>query len=173
MHEVSFTHLAELLRSVVQVESPVHADEAARRVLDAYGVVRLGNRIRKHLGWAIQRAEKKGWLRKNGDFLFDPDQTGVPVRDRSKIDNRSRKLELIAPTEIRAAIDLVVRHAHGIPAEEVPSETCTLLGFSRTTSDMASQVHPQIKGLLQRGRIVLQNGLLLPGDETVPLTGRL
>ena len=157
----------------MQIESPVHVDEAARRVLDAYGVTRLGNRIREHLGWAIQHAERRGWLRKKGDFLFDLDQTDVPVRDRSNIDNRSRKLELIAPAEIRAAIDLVVRHAHGIPAEEVPNETCTLLGFSRTTSDMASQVHPQIKGLLQRGRIVLQNGLLLPGDETVPLTGRL
>jgi len=165
--EVTFTHLAELLRSVVQVESPVHVHEAMRRVIDAYGVAKIGRQIRKHLEVAIQRASNKGWLRRHGSFLYDADRRNIMIRDRSTIYNRSRKLEFIAPVEIRAAIVLVVRHAHGIPAEEVPTATCTLLGFSRTTAEMATQVHTQIEALLQRGRIVDQHGLLMPGDEAV------
>ena len=165
LHEESVYELAVLLREVVEIESPVHFEEAARRILDAYGVSRLGNRIRSHLEVVVEWAEMQGWIRREGDFLFSPEQTRAPVRNRSKLKIRSRKLKFVAPVEIRAAIELVVRHSHGITAEDAPTATCTLLGFQRTTTDMREHVQEQLDMLLQEGRIVTQAGVLTASES--------
>ena len=58
---------------------------------------------------------------------------------RRILDARSKKLDYVAPAEIDEAIILVVRLGHGLPAEQVPIEACTVLGFSRVTAGMRSK----------------------------------
>jgi very-short-patch-repair endonuclease len=160
LHLMDRNQLAGLLADVVKVESPVHCTEAARRVLSGAGVQRLGNRIQE----AFEEAMNKGLARKlfmrRTDFLWSLDMELAPVRDRSALPSASRKLELIAPEEIRRAILIVVMDACGIVPEEVPNAVCRLLGFARMTDEMRAAVEPHRDALLREGHLKL-NGLNL------------
>ena len=164
IHEEPVASLAGLLREVVSGESPVHFEDAARRIMDAYSVKRLGGRVRGRLNEAVHFAGQRGWVRLDGDFLSDPDQQEVPIRDRSDFDPNVKKLERVAPSEIDAAVERVVRHAHGATAEEIPSAVCTLLGFARVTMDMRTIVDRRVEALLASERLQLQAGHLVMAE---------
>ena len=160
LHMENPERLATMLRDVVQVESPVHFEEACRRLLDAFSITRLGKRIRERMSLAASMAERRGWLRKEGDFLFDPAQKQIPIRDRSDFDQSSKKMQLVAPAEIRAAAMQIVQHSIGISREDLASEICSILGFARTTSDMRDIVNVEISHLVNENRLGEQDGQL-------------
>ena len=160
LHLIDRNQLAGFLADVVKVESPVHVTEAARRVLSGAGVQRLGTRIQE----AFEEAVSKGLARKlfirRADFLWSVDMQLVPVRDRSALPAPSRKLELIAPEEIRRAIQIVVMEAYGIVPEELPNAVCRLFGFARVTDEIRTAMELHRDDLLREGFLRL-NGLNL------------
>jgi hypothetical protein len=79
-----------------------------------------------------------------------------PVRDRSELPTASRKLEFVAPEEIRRAILMVVEESYGIIPEEVPNAVCRLFGFSRVTDEMSAVVDPHRDVLIREGYLVVQ-----------------
>ncbi|ARA93107.1 hypothetical protein AWN76_007990 [Rhodothermaceae bacterium RA] len=164
LHEEPLQNLSKLLQMVVRVESPVHIDQAARRILEAYSVKSLGRRIRDHLQKAIRLAEMEKFLYTRGDFLYDPNQKYIPIRDRSNLDPQYKKLELVAPDEIDAAIEQVVFLSHGSVEEDLPNEACNLLGFSRVTVEMRGIVVACINHLVKRGRLIRQNGMIIASE---------
>jgi hypothetical protein len=145
---------------VVNVESPVHWEEAARRVIGAAGVQRFGSRIREALKEAVRMGITRKLFTRRGDFLWSLNMQQPTVRDRSVLLAASRKLELVAPEEIRRAILIVVQESYGIVPEEVPNAVCRLLGFARVTDDMGAAVEPHREALLREGYLAL-NGLNL------------
>jgi very-short-patch-repair endonuclease len=160
LHLMDRNQLADLLADVVKVESPVHCTEAARRLLSAARVQRLGNRIQEALDEATSRGLARKLFARRGDFLWNFDMLVAPVRDRSALPAASRKLELIAPEEIRSAILLAVKEAYGIVPEDVPNAVCRLLGFARITDEMHTTVEPHRDALLREGYLKM-NGLNL------------
>jgi very-short-patch-repair endonuclease len=163
VHTESVHRLATLVRDVVKVESPVHIDEVYRRVLDSYGVRRLGTRIRERLELGVQVAQQKDWCASKGDFLHDPSQGEVPIRDRSGLDAASRRIQLVAPSELQAAIRAIVEHSIGISREDLASEVCSLLGFGRTTADMRAVIDSQIDDMISAGVVREAGGHLALG----------
>lgn len=160
LHEVYVGKLGNLLQQVIQKEAPVHFEEAARRMLEAYGVKQMGRRIRQHLQRVVKHGIREGWLVQEGDFLYDPEMTTCAIRDRSTVEARSKKLDYVAPQELDAAIMLVVRLAHGISAEAIPPEACALLGFSRVTSAMRARVDTQVRQLVDDGALQQKGALV-------------
>ena len=78
------------------------------------------------------------------------------VRDRSALPTASRKLELVAPEELRRAILTVVQESCGIVPAEAAGAVCRLFGFARVTDDMGAAVEPHVEQLLREGRLSLQ-----------------
>jgi len=72
-----------------------------------------------------------------------------------------KKLEYVAPEEIAAAIERVVRESYGMDAEEIASATCRVLGFARVTEEMRSVVEKQRSNLISSGRLVMKGDLLI------------
>ncbi len=156
MHLVDRSQLANLLAEVVNVESPVHWAEAARRVVSGAGIQRFGSRIQQAFGDAVRLGVGRRLFVKRDDFLWSPAMQRPPVRDRSELPTASRKFEFVAPEEIRGAILIVVQASCGIVPEEVPSAVCRLFGFARVTDDMTASVEPYRDALLREGRLVLE-----------------
>jgi Protein of unknown function (DUF3320) len=138
MHLVSRTQLAELLAQVVNVESPVHWKEAARRVLDGAGIQRFGNGIQQAFEQAVRVGVDRKLFVRRKEFLWGPTMEQPPVRNRSELPAASRKLEFVAPEEVRRAIIIVVEESYGIVPAEVPSAVCHLFGFARVTDEMST-----------------------------------
>jgi len=165
LHEVSSSKLSDWIRDIVKVESPVHQDEVMRRIAEAAGVQRVGSRIASALESAISVAQRAKVIRKKGDFLWVPDMQLPPVRDRSEMGTASRKIELIAPEEIAAAIHQVVDASYGIDLNAIPAAACRLLGFARTSDDMYAVVRRITMKLSETGRLVIEEGHVTPGDS--------
>ena len=162
MHLVSRTQLADLLAQVVNVESPVHWMEAARRVLDGAGIQRFGNRIQQAFEQAVRVGVERKLFVKREEFLWAPTMQQPPVRNRSELPAASRKLEFVAPEEVRRAILIVVEESYGIVPTEVPSAVCRLFGFARVTDEMSAAVEPHRDALLREGYLSLQGVNLVP-----------
>ena len=164
LHTVSRQRLASWIADVVHVESPVHLDEVARRIADAAGVTRIGNRIREALREALGYATRSREVRRQGDFLWRGDMESPEVRDRSNISRASRRLELVAPEELALAVERVVAGSYGIHRHEAPGAAVRLLGFARLTQEMRTRVESVIGEMIQGGRLLEQGDNLIVGD---------
>jgi very-short-patch-repair endonuclease len=156
MHEMSRDTLADHLAQVVNIEGPVHCTEAARRILSAAGIQRFGARIQQALDEAVRLGVARGLFVQRGEFLWSPAVQQPPVRDRSELPTASRKLEFVAPEEIRRAILMVVEESCGIVPAEVPGAVCRVLGFARVTDDMSGAVEPNRDALLRESYLALE-----------------
>lgn len=155
LHSASMSQLRNWLLTVVTTEGPVHIEEAMRRIVDAYGVKRLGSRIRATLTEAVDKLCLQGVLEQRGDFLWLPDQGGtVHPRSRANVPDGSRKLELIAPEEIETAVLEVVDHALGMRPEDIAPAVCNLLGFGATSGRMRQIVNGRITQLHKVGKLI-------------------
>ncbi|MGY4535792.1 hypothetical protein ACVW0P_000186 [Mucilaginibacter sp. UYNi724] len=145
----TFAELGDWISEVVQVESPVHFDEMAKRITDAGGIAKVGSRIRYTLTQALEQAKDENKVVVRGEFLWQPEMQVATVRDRSKLPAAYRKLALIAPEEIYEAIRQVVGSAIAITEQEAIPLVAKMLGFSRVTDEMRQQLSEAIGKTIQ------------------------
>ncbi|QQS55730.1 MAG: DUF3320 domain-containing protein [Candidatus Competibacteraceae bacterium] len=156
LHRVSMAKRVEWVRGVVDGESPVHREEVVRRIAEAAGIKRLGNRIQNAIDQAIEMALRSGQVcSKRSQWLWSPHMTTAVVRSRAKLPANMRKLDKVAPEEIEQAILLVARESYGVERDAVPASVCEKLGFGRVTEDMRNIVSIILDDAIQRG--VIQN----------------
>lgn len=151
---------ASWIKKIVDVESPVHFNEMAQRVLSAVGVHRLGPRIQENLWRGVRHAEERGLIERRGNFLWLPGRPDPTVRDRSSLPLTSRKIELIADEEIAQAVRQVVEASYGAEKAVVIQQVCRMLGFARTTEGMKARVDDVIRSVVAEGRLSANAGQL-------------
>jgi len=166
LHEVSELKLAEWVQQVVEVESPVHFNEVARRIVDAFGVKRIGGRIREALQRATRSAVREKRIERRGNFLW---RVGMEepqyVRSHERIPNYSRKIDQIAPEEIMLAIEIVLTHSLGMQKEEIPSATASLLGYKRTGNDIKVHVDNLVGKMLSEKQLIQTGDFLIMAQK--------
>lgn len=123
--------VARVCKDVIMCEGPIHMTELSRRVAGAWEMRRAGGRIVQRVGQAVGSLEKDGVVVREEEFLTPAGQTPVPVRSRD-IDGVTFSTEHIAPSEVREAIRIVLRHRAPLLPDEVIVEAARLLGFKRT-----------------------------------------
>lgn len=160
LHEADNTALAEMIQSVAAVESPVHADEVAKRLMDAHGVARSGSRIAARLSMALQHAAAQRLVEVRGEFVHAIGGDPVEVRDRSGFSSAERKIELVAPEELDAALVASVRLGFSLAPDDAIASAINLLGFGRATQKIALVVEDRLIQLTVAGLLVKSNGVL-------------
>lgn len=153
LHEVPAHRYASWIAEIVGVESPVHVAEVARRIVDGAGIKRIGNRIEAAFQTGVAHAVRAKKVDKRDDFLWLPGMVSPPVHDRSIFPSVSRKIDLIAPEEIAAAIREIVENSYGIDQEDVAPAVCRLLGFARTSEEMMMAVNKVMAKLIKTGHL--------------------
>jgi hypothetical protein len=161
LHEVSREQLANWLVQVVSVEGPIHWLEAAKRIADAAGVQRVGNRIQKAFQSACTFGHMYKMFENRKGFLWTYEPAPVQVRDRSDFPPQQKKIEFVAPEEICAAIEQSVKESYGMAIEDIAIAACRLLGFARVTEDMRTTVEEQRDKLINGGKLELRGGTLV------------
>ncbi len=153
LHERSLDDLIPAVIAVVAVESPVHVDEIARRIMEAAGVKRLGNRIRDRVQLAVRSASAQGQVVRRGNFIWIPLMADPPVRDRSNETGPLKSIEMIAPEEIQAAIIEVVLASFEIERDEAISLVGSRLGFQRVKSATRQTINRMTDHLVKRKKL--------------------
>ena len=161
LHTVPRATLVSWVLYVVDVESPVHISEVARRIANAAGFTRIGNRIQKALGAAIESAVASKEIRRRKDFLWGRGMREPPLRDRANLSASTKKLSFVAPEEIAIAVETVVENSFGINPKDASVAVGRLLGFKRITDDMRDVIDRVVRLMLKRKVLLLQGGHLV------------
>jgi very-short-patch-repair endonuclease len=162
LHLHSIGKLSGWLEDVVKVESPVHFDEASRRILKAAGLSQLGSRIRESLAHASRYAEQSGRIKIKGDFLWHHEMETPVIRERSNMPSGSKKLQYISPEEMCLAVKKVVESSIAIQAEAAVSFVAKMFGFARATEEMKKEILKAVDLSAEKG-LVVKDGSLLKG----------
>jgi very-short-patch-repair endonuclease len=119
-----------LLIQLVECEAPVHVEYATRRVREAYGLGRSGQRIVSAVRQSINQAKKSGLIEIRGKFLWLPDQMLASVRTPDPENDRTRReIEHIAPEEIDFAVHRLREASPGAEDDHLLRQVARVLGF--------------------------------------------
>jgi very-short-patch-repair endonuclease len=160
IHRHSVGKLANWVEQVVEIESPVHFDEVARRIVEAAGVTRIGPRIKEHIKLAAKFAIGNGRIIQKGEFLWLADMPQPMLRDRSELPTASRKLKYIAPEELQLAVEKVILDAVAISPEAAVPFVARMFGITRITEDMRNELLQIIEEMVTK-KAILKDGELL------------
>jgi REase_MTES_1575/Protein of unknown function (DUF4011)/Protein of unknown function (DUF3320)/AAA domain len=162
MHDrAAQAHLRRMIEEVVTVEGPVSRELVLRRVRQAWGVGRAGSRIREAFGAAVKTLTSRGVLvAPERDFLMIPD--AEPVRVRIPTEDRAthRRIDEVPSTELRTAIECVVRDAIRVGRDELTQAVARLYGWNRRGSDIGPALDRAVTYLLRMKRLERQDDYL-------------
>ena len=161
LHAVPRRSMMSWIQRVVEIESPVHINEVAKRIANAAGFKRTGNRIQDAVKFAATQVARSESIQIKEKFLYRTGQEQIVVRDRCELPNTSRKLEFIAPEEIETAIKLIVSESYGIDRDDLLHTTCRLFGFKKVNGDMRQEVEVVINEMVERGELTDKAGSLV------------
>jgi very-short-patch-repair endonuclease len=154
---------AEILRLIlliVENEGPIHTHEVARRLREAFGLARTGDRIRARVQKVLISAAREMIIEKSGEFWTKPGRELRLVRDRRHASLPLRQADRIASQEYRLGIQTALDDAISLPRGELIVLTAKLLGFDRTGSDLKVAIGKAIRDLECSGAIVEIDGRL-------------
>jgi len=165
LHEVPRDRMTRWIRLVVDVESPMHKEELARRIAGATGVKRIGHRIQCAFDIAVAYAVKKRMIAKRGPFLWTRGEKELTLRRRGSLPPVARKIEYIAPEELALAVTEAVTASFGMRRENIPPEVCRVLGFRRISEGMRKYVDALVNKMVKQGHLVSQGEYLVVAPE--------
>jgi very-short-patch-repair endonuclease len=125
--------LVAQVRAVVDVEAPVHVDEIARRVMAAWSVGRLTDRVRRAVGQGVSALERAGAVRIVGEFVWpaDVDPAGFSRVRGADVDGVAREAAMLPPEEVDAAVASALEAALSLPADALARDAARRLGLTR------------------------------------------
>jgi very-short-patch-repair endonuclease len=160
LHVAPVHDLGHMVASVVAVEAPIHFSELTKRLMDAFNVVRAGTRITSRVREAIDHCVRRGSVTFRGDFVYGAGSDQIAPRDRSSFSPADKKIELVAPEEIDAALLESVRLGYSLDVESAISSAIRLLGFGRATQKIAATVEERLSLLVQSGALERTAGVI-------------
>ena len=166
--QLSHSEMAAIAASVVKAEGPIHPEEVARRIREASGLERTGNRILNKINQALRVAENRGEIVSEEGFWSGRERTHALPRNRRDAALPLRRADRIAPHEYRLAILKVVETAAGIERKDLIVETARLIGFDRTGTDLQVAIDRQMTVLLEARRLTSDNGHIRFASDNQP-----
>ncbi len=155
LHEIAPGRVAKWIGQVVEVESPVHLDEATARIRSAAGKGRSGSRIRNLMKRGANVGDFQRLFRLDSrGFLWRRGQKTAEVRRRDgDLPASLRNPAMIAPEEIATALLHVVRASYGIDASGAVKEAIRLFAFRRSGTKIVHRFTQVLDELVAKGKI--------------------
>ena len=151
----SHRDMTDAVRTIADVEGPVHISVVHQRLRDAWDIGRIGAKISDNIDKAIRACSD---VVRREDFI---DLASRPSdRVRAPGDTQARKADQIAIAELAMAVRLLLRDAGVTPRSELINATARLFGWSRTGPDIKSRMDVVIRKLLAESAITEVDGQL-------------
>jgi very-short-patch-repair endonuclease len=162
VHMTPIRDLAAGVERIVRDEGPMHEDVLRRRLADAFGVKKIGSRIRTAFDDAIDHALRTTLVeRTERVFLRKPDSK-IAVRTPDEDDDRSRrKVAEIPAVERRLALYNLVAVSRRVSRDELKAAWRTLFGWGRAGSEIEPAYERDLAHLLNDGSLLSDDGDML------------
>ena len=156
--------LQEFIKKVLADEAPLHRDLLYRRVREAFGVGRVGARIKDNVEFVARRITIDGApvkIDSSGFFRGAPlSEVRVPISD-----DDIRTIGQTPPEEIDLAVANLVRDAVTISDDDVIAAIRVLFGWRRAGGDIQVGITTAIDRCLKEGTVIRTgNGTLKRPD---------
>lgn len=160
--EVEPLIMADVIACIVQQEGPIHRDELIARFAQLSGLRQIGDNHLLHIIEGVQLALKNGAVIMRDDCAYSSqkDQTIYP-RVRGNLPGTLARFERIPPDELQAAICTLVKNAHGISQEELPTQLFSAFGYKAAPFAGDKLLQQSVRYLLEKGVLVERKGCLL------------
>jgi very-short-patch-repair endonuclease len=155
--DLSVSELARLSRVVVEAEGPIHTEEVARRIREAFGLQKTGRRILTHIKNSLILLSRDGALMRDGEFWSVPGRSVGFIRNRRTAALPLRKPVMIAPAEYQLAICAAVKEAVALTRADLVIQAARLFGFDRTGADLRQEIEQQVDAGI-RAKAIIDDG---------------
>lgn len=145
--------LKRQIASIISVESPVSQNTLFRKVLQAWGISRIGSRLEKYLEEIVLEMKLKQKQHRQRFYYND-----LPVAHYRSNDKERRKAEDIAPEEIVLAIEEAVRNHFSIEQCELIRYIARTFDFARVGSQVEASVEYAIETAVREGKVIRSDG---------------
>jgi len=159
------SQVCAVLKEVVDHESPIHKEEAERRVVQYWGIGAVGRKVRAILEEAALICTQEKMFKKKGDFFWAIDMDVPIVRNRDSADV-TKNIEYIAPEEIREAAIFVLQKEYGIPKDDLINQVAGLLGIQRVTEDIGRSIWEAIRKYKREKIITEVDGRIVISEQS-------
>ncbi|MGI6595508.1 MAG: DUF3320 domain-containing protein [Candidatus Ratteibacteria bacterium] len=159
-YHTSKNEIGNILIKVIEIEGPIHIEEARRRVIQHWKMNNVKSTIRLIMRDVEKLCCETGRILKKGDFLWPPKMDRVKIRYRD-IEGLTKKIELICPEEIEEAIKFILKKEFSMPCHDIITQTAKILGFNRTGDTIYSSLSTIINNLLKKKMLLKQEDRLI------------
>jgi very-short-patch-repair endonuclease len=151
--------VAKLVTTCVEQEGPIHREMAIRRIANAWGLQRAGNRIQEHVGSSIDFAVSLREIERRGEFLWPIGKHVVAVRARYP-DGKARSIQHVPDEELIEAFRDVLSDAFSLRRDELFVQSARYLGYQRTGQDIATRLNATFENARKRGDFILDDEVI-------------
>jgi superfamily I DNA and/or RNA helicase/very-short-patch-repair endonuclease len=158
---LSNERIAQHIFEIVSYEGAIHLKDVAKRIVDAYFVGRIGNRIFSKIIEGAKYGHRNKQFYFSNEVVYKDESKDVEIRDRSEMPNNIKHIEHISKEEIQSAILKTIEMAFSIAQTEVISEALSLIGFNRATEKSSYIIKQEIETLISKSTIKLEQEKLM------------
>jgi very-short-patch-repair endonuclease len=155
--DLNIAEIGRLALTVVEAEGPVHTEEVARRIREAFGLQKTGSRILKHVRDALLAQARTGVIKQEQEFWTIPGREILEIRTRRMAALPLRRASMIAPAEYHLAMLSIIEEAVAISPDDLGVETARRFGFDRTGPDLKQEINLQMSVLIKVGKILMND----------------
>lgn len=153
-YENNQDYILEQLRDILEFEAPVSKSLLYKRILNAWGISRLGTRINAHLEQLIQLTGCREVDEGYNLFYWANGQQKLTTYRISKLDEFRRSAEDISPEEIAVGVREVLLNQVSLSRADLLKETARLFGYSRIGTLVETVIDKGIQRAVQLGYAV-------------------
>jgi very-short-patch-repair endonuclease len=157
--DLGTAEVGRLALAVVEAEGPVHTEEIARRIREAFGLQRTGSRILNQVRDALIAQARIGTITREQEFWMIPGREIQDVRTRRTVALPLRRASMIAPSEYHLAMVRIIEGAVAISREDLGVQTARHLGFDRTGMDLKEEINRQLSVLIEMGKVTMEGSM--------------
>lgn len=164
---LAFEHtqkILEQIRQIVEIEAPILKSFLAKRLLDSWGISRMGGRIQSRIDDLLNKSGISFTLEPGGEkCLWKQDQKPEAYSHYrvKSLDGGKRNAEEIPVKEVMNAMVTILQQQISLPEEDLIRETAKEFGFARTGSNVQLAVKNAIKGCLDHSILDFEKGRYL------------
>jgi len=165
VHAVPTRDFVVAVERIVRDEGPIHEDALRRRLAEAYGVRRIGDRIKTAFDKAIEMSRRGGSIERVEKVFIQCPGTKPSVRTPNEDDEQTKRAVAQVPaSERQLAIELLVASSHRVDKDDLRVAFGRLFGWKRVGTDIDAAFERDLAVLVKAKRVLLdgRNTIVAP-----------
>lgn len=153
-HSPEYTELIlGQMKQVIEVEGPISRTLLARRILQVWGITRLGARLDQRFSELLVKIQPNATV-SEGMVFYWPEAvapTGYGVYRVASDESQRRNAEDLPPEEVAVAVKSVLTSQISLPYDELIKQVLKALGYARSGSALDKAITTGIQKAIELG----------------------